>query len=75
MTSLRRGGVTEAHLDLVVLIYLLAGARGRRETNVLEGDLTLRLPAGTEEERRMEGKHVGKSLVRIALLIFTFLHW
>lgn len=47
---------TGTHLHLVVLVDLLAGARGRWETHVLEGDLTLRLPAGTEEE----GRHIGK---------------
>lgn len=47
--------MTGTHLDLVVLVDLLAGARGRRETHVLEGDLTLRLPAGTEEEHTLAG--------------------
>lgn len=48
--------MTGTHLHLVVLVNLLAGARGRWETHVLEGDLPLRLPAGTEEE----GRHIGK---------------
>lgn len=75
MTGQRNSGVTRTYLDLIVLVNLLAGACGRRKTHILEGDLTLGLPAGTEEEDRKEGGHVGKMHMRIVAMTFTFLCW
>lgn len=39
----------QSHLDLIALIYLLAEPCWRRKSHILERDLTLRLPTGTEE--------------------------